>query len=72
MLAVYSKKSCKKCDEVKLFLDSKNIEYVSNDITEKGSDRNFIISLGLTTVPQVFSKTGDLIGGCDETIKFYS
>ena len=65
MITVYSKNVCPFCDQAKALLNSKNIEYKIVNIEEDAEGRNFLMTQGLRSVPQVF-EDGELIGGFDK------
>ena len=67
-MIVYSKSDCPYCVKVKEFLDSNGYDYDVVDVTEEGV-RDFLISKGHRTIPQVYTKEGTYIGDCDTTIK---
>ncbi len=66
MLIVYSKDNCPYCTKAKDYLDIKAIDYEERNISSSPSAREFIVSRGHSTVPQIYK--GDEIfveGGCD-------
>ncbi len=54
MLTVYSKNACGYCVQVKNWLKNKNIEFVEINIEEDADAREFIISEGHRTMPQIY------------------
>lgn len=54
MLTIYSKTVCPYCVNAKNYLKSKNINFREVNIEEDVEAREFITSLGLRTVPQIF------------------
>jgi glutaredoxin 3 len=65
MMTVYSKNVCPFCDQAKALLNSKNIEYKVVNIEEDAEGRNFLVSQGLRSVPQIYEED-TLIGGFDK------
>ena len=59
MLTVYSKNHCPFCDQAKALLKNKNIPYQEIKIDETPEAREFIVSEGHRTVPQIY-KDGKL------------
>jgi glutaredoxin len=59
MLTIYSKSSCTYCDQAKALLKSKDIPFTEVRIDEDQSAREFIVSEGHRTVPQIY-KDGKL------------
>lgn len=68
-VVVYSKESCPFCDKLKDFLKSKNVFIEEVNILERGKD--YLLSKGFTTVPQVFSEEGNYLGDCTSLMKTY-
>lgn len=68
MLKVYSKDNCPKCVELKEWLSSNKVEFEVIDVVEVEGVREFLMESGFRSVPQVFDKEGNHIGGCDDTI----
>lgn len=54
MLTVYSKTVCPYCVQAKNFLKSKNIVFSEINIEEDETARNFIMTQGHRTVPQIY------------------
>lgn len=54
MLIVYSKKNCVFCDRAKSLLDQKGIEFQEIRVDEDQSAKDFIVSKGHRTVPQIY------------------
>lgn len=69
MLKVYSKDNCSKCVELKTWLSEHGHEYEEIDVVSTVGARDFLVSGGFRTVPQVFLSTGEHFGDCDNTIK---
>jgi glutaredoxin len=59
MLTIYSKAQCSYCDQAKALLKSKDIPFMEVRIDEDQSAREFIVSEGHRTVPQIY-KDGKL------------
>lgn len=59
MLVVYSKNHCPYCDQAKALLKNKGIEYSEIKIDEDSTAREFIVTEGHRTVPQIY-KDGEL------------
>ena len=59
MLTIYSKAQCTFCDQAKALLKSKDIPFAEIRIDEDQSAREFIVSEGHRTVPQIY-KDGKL------------
>ena len=53
-LTVYSKDACTYCVQAKKLLESKNIEFVEARIDLDPSAREFVLSRGHRTVPQIY------------------
>jgi glutaredoxin len=62
MIKVYTKNNCPFCDQAKSLLESKGKMYISVNIEENESEKEFLIDQGLRSVPQIF-KDGILIPG---------
>lgn len=54
MLTVYSKANCPFCDQAKNYLKNKNINYREIRIDQDTEARDFIMSQGHRTVPQIY------------------
>lgn len=54
MLTVYSKANCPFCDKAKNLLRLKGIEYTEVRVDQDPAAREFIISEGHRTVPQIY------------------
>ena len=59
MLTIYSKAQCTFCDQAKALLKSKNVPFNEVRIDLDQSAREFIVSEGHRTVPQIY-KDGKL------------
>jgi glutaredoxin 3 len=54
MLTVYSKNRCPYCDQAKALLTNKGIAFEEIKIDENNDARDFIVSKGHRTVPQIY------------------
>ena len=54
MLTVYSKNNCQYCVQAKALLSSKNVPFQEIKIDSQPEAREFIISQGHRTVPQIY------------------
>lgn len=54
MLTVYSKKNCPFCDQAKALLTKKNIAFEEVRVDLDDSAKEFIMSAGHRTVPQIY------------------
>lgn len=59
MLTVYTKNNCSFCMMAKSLLENKNIEFQTINIEENEDARDFIISEGHRTMPQIY-ENGEL------------
>ena len=62
---VYSKYNCPHCVRAKALLKNMNINYHEINIEEDISAKDFLVSQGLRTLPQIYSGN-TLIGGADQ------
>ena len=60
MLTVYSKNNCPFCVQAKNLLKLKGVEYTEIKIDEDSSAKEFVLSEGHRTVPQIY-KDGKLL-----------
>ncbi len=65
---VYSKNMCGYCVQAKNWLKNKNIEYKEINIEEHPEAREFVISEGHRTMPQIYID-GKSMGGYNELVK---
>ena len=65
---VYSKNMCGYCVQAKNWLKNKNIEYKEINIEEQPEAREFVISEGHRTMPQIYVD-GKSMGGYNELVK---
>jgi glutaredoxin 3 len=54
MITVYSKNNCPFCDQAKNLLKLKGIDYSEIKIDENAVAREFVLSKGHRTVPQIY------------------
>jgi glutaredoxin 3 len=60
MITVYSKNNCPFCDQAKNLLKLKGIDYSEIKIDEDQAAREFVLSKGHRTVPQIY-QDGELL-----------
>jgi glutaredoxin 3 len=60
MITVYSKNNCPFCDQAKNLLKLKGIDYSEIKIDEDPTAREFVVSKGHRTVPQIY-RDGELL-----------
>lgn len=60
MITVYSKQNCPYCVQAKKLLESKGIDYEEIRIDEDESAKQFVLSQGHRSVPQIY-KDGSLL-----------
>jgi|TARA_Y100000289_G_scaffold37734_1_gene37167 glutaredoxin 3 len=65
---VYSKNMCGYCVQAKNWLKNKGIEYKEINIEEQPEAREFVISEGHRTMPQIYID-GKSMGGYTELVK---
>lgn len=65
---VYSKNMCGYCVQAKNWLKNKGIEYKEINIEEQPEAREFVISEGHRTMPQIYIN-GKSMGGYNELVK---
>lgn len=68
MYTIITRNQCNFCDTAKALLQSNKHEYKAYNVQDTGN--KWVLTLmkgaGLTTVPQVFSPSGELVGGYKE------
>ncbi len=69
MLTVYSKNHCPFCDQAKALLKNKNIPYEEVKIDESPEAREFIVTEGHRTVPQIYKDGKLFVEGCFNGIR---
>ena len=62
MITLYTKDNCPYCDGAKAILKSMNEEFVEIDVNEDGV-RDFLISAGHKTMPQIYFEGKLLVEG---------
>ena len=60
MITVYSKNNCPFCDQAKNLMKLKGIDYSEIKIDEDQAAREFVLSKGHRTVPQIY-RDGELL-----------
>lgn len=72
MFTVYGKSGCIYCIRAKNLLDQKNLPYVYYDINEDEESQEFVMGLGVKTLPQIFDDLSERhhIGGYDDLVKY--
>lgn len=63
MITVYSKPHCPYCTMAKQYLENNDFEYEEIDITENPEAREFLLSEGHRTMPQIYHKGKLLVEG---------
>ena len=71
MITMYTRTVCPYCEQAKALLTSKNIEYKAVNIEEDVDARNFLVTQGLRSVPQIY-EDDQLIGGFDKLKEWVS
>lgn len=69
MYRIYGTKDCSFCYSARDFLKLQNIEYEYIDVTQCEQARKLFKERNFRTVPQVFSDTGNHIGGYQDLIE---
>ena len=62
-LTIYTRDDCPCCDMAKALLESKGVEFTTVNVSEKSEARDFLIEIGLRSVPQIFNGTTLIQGG---------
>jgi glutaredoxin-like protein NrdH len=62
-VTVYTQPNCSACEQTKRYLDLKNVEYKTIDITQDLEGYEFVVSLGYKSVPVVSTNDGDVWSG---------
>ncbi|MBR19486.1 MAG: glutaredoxin [Euryarchaeota archaeon] len=68
-IVVYSKNMCGYCVKAKSVLNSKGLEFEEINIEEKPEAREFVISEGHRSMPQIYVD-GESIGGYADLLKY--
>lgn len=69
MITVYSKNNCPYCEQAKSLLTLKGIEYEVVKIDENPTAREFVLSEGHRTVPQIYQDGKLLVEGGFQGLK---
>ena len=70
MLKIYSKDNCPHCDSAKKFLEAKNIDFESVNIEKDSEAKDFLVSEGHRSVPQIYKGSELFVeGGYSALIK---
>lgn len=65
MYTIYGKPNCQYCEQAKMLLKMKGLDYIYTDITGDSEAFSYVKSTGYRTVP-VITKSGNFIGGFQE------
>ena len=68
MLIVYSKKNCPACDQAKKYLSTKHVDFSEVKIDEIPDARDFLLSRGHRSVPQIYKDDKLFVGSVAELI----
>jgi glutaredoxin-like protein NrdH len=63
MITLYSKPDCPYCDQAKAWLAKNDIAYTVLDINEDRDAKDFLVSSGHKTVPQIYLRDQLLVEG---------
>jgi glutaredoxin len=63
MITLYSKPNCPYCEQAKDWLTKNDIDYTVLDINEDRIAKDFLVSSGHKTVPQIYVGTRLLVEG---------
>lgn len=63
MITIYSKKNCPFCEKAKFLLESKDIPFVEVKVDEEPEARDFLLSEGHRSVPQIYKDGKLLVNG---------
>lgn len=63
MITLYSKPNCPYCDQAKTWLTKNDIAFEVLDISKDTAARDFLVSSGHKTVPQIYVGTRLLVEG---------
>lgn len=63
---IVGKPNCPWCDKAKALLDAKGIGYDYVDLSQRPDVKDWVLSVGIKTVPQVFH-LGVRVGGYEQT-----
>lgn len=65
MYTIYTKPNCTQCDQAKLLLKMKGLEFETKDVTEDENIFEFIVNEGFRGMPAIYLN-GDKVGGLQE------
>ena len=63
MITIYSKNNCPQCQQAKCLLESHNVAYTEIKCDEQPSAREFMLSEGHRSVPQIYRNGQLLVAG---------
>jgi glutaredoxin len=63
VITLYTKTPCPYCEQAKVWLKRNNIEYQTVDINSNRAAKDFLVSSGHKTVPQIYVGTRLLVEG---------
>ena len=63
MITLYSKPNCPQCDQAKLRLQNLDLDFVVIDISHDSQAREFLLTQGHRSVPQMYVGDQQLISG---------
>lgn len=69
MITIYSKNNCPFCDQAKRLLESHNIAYTEIKCDEQPAAREFMLSEGHRSVPQIYQDGQLLVPGGFQGLK---
>ena len=70
MYTLYTTENCIWCSRAKSLLFSYNLEFIVVILDTAEKKAEFKSRTGLKTVPQVYSESGEFIGGYDELVEY--
>jgi glutaredoxin len=70
MYVIISKDNCPWCDKAKELMEKRGLTYKEVNVKENPWLRATMLKAGLTTVPQVFTSYGRLLGGYEALANF--
>lgn len=68
MITIYTRNNCKRCEEVKHYMDGAKIEYGSENIEENQQALKLARQVGGMGFPFVVFETGEFLAGATEPI----
>ena len=63
MITIYSKNNCANCTQAKQYLENNNINYRDINIEQDPAAREFVLSKGHRSVPQIYVGNQILVEG---------